>query len=391
MWIAKLVAVGGLVCVTACGGGGGSGGCGGGQATLPSRFVYVTAAHETSPGQDSGGIYAYRFDPASCTLTTVAGSPFATELGGAPVVMSSDAKFLYATYSTLGKANPILVGYRIQADGSVVSVPGSPYATAEPIATLVANPAANFLYVFAWNGALQMYAIDPSTGALTAQAAQSGVVPPLGASLVITPDGKYFYGITSFQGYEYSIDAASGALTALPGSPVQLAIPSFEFINDAATVDPSGKFIYVANEIQTTGFGGSLYGLTIDPQNGSLSTGSPFSPTNGPQQSVAVDPSGKYLLVSTVITSKTGPNCLAVADINPTSGQLNQVPGSPFPGNSNENNCGVLLADASEPYIYESSGPYVQVYSLDLTTGIPTEIAAAGVGEQIVTSLAVTH
>ena len=53
--------------------------------------------------------------------------------------------------------------------------------------------------------------------------------------------------------------------------------------------------------------------------------------------------------------------------------------------------CGVLLADASGPYIYESSGPGVQVYSLDLTTGIPTQVAAAEVGEQLVTSLTVTH
>jgi hypothetical protein len=210
---------------------------------------------------------------------------------------------------------------------------------------------------------------------------------------VFTPNGKYLYEITASESYEYSVDAASGALTALPGSPVQLGFQG-NWEPGPATADPSGKVLYVTNVTQGTGLGGPLYGLTIDPQNGSLSIGTQFVPANygpPPQQSVAVDASGKYLLLSTRITSHTGPNCLAVADIDPTSGQLHDVSGSPFPGNSNGYNCGLLLADASGPYIYESSGPYVQVYSLDLTTGIPTEVASAGVGEQIVTSLAVTH
>jgi DNA-binding beta-propeller fold protein YncE len=351
---------------------------------LSSRFVYVSAAHETSPGLYAGGIYAYRFDPASCTLTTVAGSPFATELSGAPAVMSRDASSLY-TYNFLPGAPTGLFGYRIEADGSLVSVPGSPYATTQPYVYPLADPATDSLYVFFGNGDLQVYAIDPSTGALTAQTAQTGL--PSGGE-VFTPDGKYLYAITSWEGYEYSIDAASGAVTALPGSPVPLSSLDEP---GPATVDPFGRFLYVTNVAQSTGFGGPLYGLTIDPQNGSLSIGTQFSPTNGPQKSVAVDASGKYLIVSTRITSKTGPNCLAVADIDPTSGQPHQVSGSPFPGNSNGFDCGLLLADASGPYIYESSGPYVQVYSLDLTTGIPTEVASAGVGEQLATSLAVTH
>jgi 6-phosphogluconolactonase (cycloisomerase 2 family) len=169
MWIARLSAVGALVCVTTCGGGGGSGGCGGGQTALPSRFVYVTATHQTG-----GGIYAYRFDPASCTLTTVAGSPFATELGGAPVVMSRDASSLY-TYNSLPGGPAGLFGYRIEADGSLVSVPGSPYATTQPYVYPLADPATDSLYAFFPNGDLQVYAIDPSTGALTAQTAQTGL------------------------------------------------------------------------------------------------------------------------------------------------------------------------------------------------------------------------
>jgi len=77
---------------------------------------------------------------------------------------------------------------------------------------------------------------------------------------------------------------------------------------------------------------------------------------------------GKYAIVTTVVTSKTGPNCLAVLGIDPTTGMLSQVPGSPFVGD-----CGVLVADSSEPYIYDGSSG-VTVYLLDETTGIPRPV-----------------
>ena len=112
---------------------------------------------------------------------------------------------------------------------------------------------------------------------------------------------------------------------------------------------------------------------------------------SGPLSSGTFGSSGYTFTETYSVTPDSPTNCLTVADIDPTSGQLHEVPGSPFPGGSNGYHCGLLLADASGPYIYSSSGPYVQVYSLDPTTGIPTEVASAGVGEQIVTSLAVTH
>jgi len=111
----------------------------------------------------------------------------------------------------------------------------------------------------------------------------------------------------------------------------------------------------------------------------------PFSPTAGPQASVAVDASGKYAIVTTVVTSKTGPNCLAVLGIDPTTGMLSQVPGSPFVGD-----CGVLVADSSEPYIYDGSSG-VTVYLLDETTGIPRPVVDSALPGMAVLNLAVTH
>ena len=361
-----------------CGGGGG--GSKPGPPGLPSRFLYASAYQETIPGSGkfTGGIYAYKFDPANGGITVVAGSPFATDTVGAPVAINRDARFLYSiNFATDGS----IAAFSIQVDGSLASVPGAPFATTEPIAMLVIDPAADFLYAIAYSGDLTVYTIDSSTGALTAQSTAG--VAALGSPLVITPDGQRLYQISPSEIFEFSIDPATGALKPLAGSPV--AIQTNTFGPGDAAIDPSGRFIYVTNFTAFTGFGGPMYAWSIDPRTGAVSPIPPFSPTAGPQASVAVDASGKYAVVTTVVTSKTGPNCFAVLGIDPASGILSQVPGSPFGGD-----CGVLVADSSGPYIYDGSSG-VTVYSLDETTGIPQSVTGSALPGMVVSSLAVTH
>jgi 6-phosphogluconolactonase (cycloisomerase 2 family) len=328
----------------------------------------------------SSGIYAYQFDPMSGGISAVAGSPFAPNTAGGPLAMSRNAKFLYSINPTDGS----LAAFSIQADGSLVSLPGAPSAGLSGD-LLRAHPIADFLYATdASIGNVQVYAIDPSTGALTAQPADS--TSYLGYPFVITPDGKHGYTIGAGV-YGYSIDTATGALTALPGSP--FPIQSGAWPGDA-TIDPSGRFMYVTYPGTSSGF--ALSGMTafsIDPQTGAVSQITGYSPTVGPTGSVAVDASGKYAVIVAGVTSKTGPNCLAVASIDATSGTLSSVASSPFP--SFNNNCGPLLADPSGSYIY--SGPdSVAVYALDETTGVPQFVTdAALAGGLAVASLAVTH
>jgi len=377
--VTLIVTSSGLLALTpGCGGGGGGGNPG--PPGLPSRFLYASAYQETSPGSGkfTGGIYAYKFDPASGGITVVAGSPFATDTVGAPVAINRDARFLYSiNFATDGS----IAAFSIQVDGSLASVPGAPFATTEPIAMLVIDPAADFLYAIAYSGDLTVHTIDSSTGALTVQSTAG--VAALGSPLVITPDGQRLYQISPSEIFEFSIDPATGALKPLAGSPV--AIQTNTFGPGDAAIDPSGRFIYVTNFSVFTGFGGPMYAWSIDPQTGAVSPIPPFSPTAGPQASVAVDASGKYAVVTTVVTSKTGPNCFAVLGIDPTSGILSQVQGSPFGGD-----CGVLVADSSGPYIYDGSSG-VTVYSLDETTGIPQSVTGSALPGMVVSSLAVTH
>jgi 6-phosphogluconolactonase (cycloisomerase 2 family) len=369
-----------LVLTPACGGRGGGGSPG--PPGLPGRFLYASAYQETSPGSGkfTGGIYAYRFDPASGAITVVAGSPFANDTVGAPVAVSHDGRFAYSiNYGT----DSSLVAFSIQADGALVAVPGSHFATTEPMENIATSPSREYLYAVAYSGHLKVYSIDTSTGALTEQPADA--VSGLGWPFVITPDGQYLYTIA--QGtdsvFEFSIDGASGALKALADSPVAIAMHNLEPI--AATVDPLGRFIYVTNGEVFTGFGGPMFIASIDPRTGVVSPIAPYSPTAGPQLSAAVDASGKYAVITTVVTTKTGPNCFTVQRIDPASGTLTPVPGSPFGGA-----CGVLIADPSAPYIY-AGGSGLTVYSLDAASGVPRYVASSALPGMVISSLAVTR
>jgi 6-phosphogluconolactonase (cycloisomerase 2 family) len=101
--------------------------------------------------------------------------------------------------------------------------------------------------------------------------------------VVIEPTGHYAY-VSASTGsgvYGYSIDQASGALTALSGSPFPAGTNPL-FIN----IDPSGKFAYTANNSS-----GGISGYAINPQTGVLTaiTGSPF-PTGQQPFVVSISP-----------------------------------------------------------------------------------------------------
>src|SRR5258706_7872210 len=71
----------------------------------------------------------------------------------------------------------------------------------------------------------------------------------------------------------YTIDATTGALTAIPGSPGSpFAAGTHPF---SVAVDPTGKFAYVANDGSN-----NVSGYTIDAATGALTTipGSPLPP-----------------------------------------------------------------------------------------------------------------
>ena len=81
----------------------------------------------------------------------------------------------------------------------------------------------------------------------------------IGLASALAPLRAQFAYVTNFSDSNvsaYTIDPATGALTAIPGSPFSAGADPV-----SVAVDPSGKFVYVANNA----VGNIVSGFTIDP------------------------------------------------------------------------------------------------------------------------------
>src|SRR5262249_20496636 len=148
------------------------------------------------------------------------------------------------------------------------------------------------------------YRLNSGTGALTPTArgkvrARQGPmgIGFLGGSLPVTYTPKFVYVVSSNDdtALRYTIDATIGALTLIAASPLDYPYPG------SVALDPRGKFAYVASE-GTGGPHGALSGYTITPATGALTRipGSPFDGEPGPF-CVAVDPSGRFVYVANTV------------------------------------------------------------------------------------------
>jgi len=300
----------------------------GGMVADPSaRFLYVSDF--TGSAIDGLAINA-----GTGGLSPISGSPFPVGSGNGPSGMAIDSggKFLFLAHANL---NSIFAFTRDMNTGALTPVPGSPFAAGANPFHVVVHPSDNFLYASNYNdpmGSISAYTIDPNTGALREIAGspfptQPGYPGP--GHLAIEPTGKFLYvglgGSVNANHFvaAFSIDS-SGVLTAVPGSPFAAGNGPF-----SVAVDQSGKYLYTANSFDNT-----VSGFDIDAGTGALTpvTGSPFATgaVGGFPFALAKDPSGMFLY-----TANQGSNNISGFSIIQTTGALTLIPGSPFGGVSN--------------------------------------------------------
>jgi 6-phosphogluconolactonase (cycloisomerase 2 family) len=113
------------------------------------------------------------------------------------------------------------------------------------------------------------FTIDGTTGALTPVPGSpftpdlSGTFPII-YSIAVTPSGKYLYalGAENARLYAFAIDATTGALTSIAGSPFNISVGTY---HSGLQVDPSGKFLYFGTQT------GSMGAMNIDETTGAVS------------------------------------------------------------------------------------------------------------------------
>ena len=329
------------------------------------RFAYV--ANAGALDSPVGSISAYTIDPNSGALTAVPGSPFTAVSGTevTSVTMHPTGKFLYAGLYAYNYG--AISAFTIDAtSGTPTAVPGSPFAVGLSAGQLALHPSGNFAYVQQFpqppagsspTGVLLGFAIDAVTGALSSVPGSPFAPGSTSLSLfpiTVDPTGKFGFVPNDADVLAFAIDSSTGSLTLSPGSPFAAVLAI------SVTVDPTGKFAYVVdNSCGTDTPTGLVTAFGIDASTGALSEISSF-PAGACPQSITMHPSGKFAYV----VAQTGIFGYA---INSVTGALAPVSGSPFPGGSTH----ALTVDTSGHFAYTvAPSNAVSAYTIDSTTGI---------------------
>jgi 6-phosphogluconolactonase (cycloisomerase 2 family) len=307
------------------------------------RFLYI-------PNWYSANVSAYLIDGNTGALSAIPGSPFPAGDHPAAVAVDPLGRFVYIANQFSGTISV----YSINATmGGLTPVTGSPFRTYSWPVGMAVGPSGRFLYVANFWGQVSVYAVA-GNGSL---AEIPGSPYPAGVGtfqVAIPPSGKFAYAAAQFSDgvFAYSIDGTTGALTEISGSPFPAGSDPY-FI----AVDPSGRFVYTAN-FYVGMYSGNVSGYTIDAVTGILTAipGSPFPAGYNPG-GIATDLSGRF-----VYTANDGSSTASGYTIDPSSGTLTPIPGSPFATAINPisvttvqtsgNPTSVSLASSLNPSIY---------------------------------------
>jgi 6-phosphogluconolactonase (cycloisomerase 2 family) len=151
---------------------------------------------------------------------------------------------------------------------------------------MAVHTSGSYLYVANQTGdTVDVFAIDPTAGTLTELGGPTPVGPTGSEprSILVHPSGKFAY-VSASTGtaaaiFGFSIDTATGALTALPGSTTLTGAGGL-------ACHPTGQFLYAAT-------GTSVDTFTVDATSGALTSLGSFS--FGAPNAVACDPTGQFV------------------------------------------------------------------------------------------------
>lgn len=272
------------------------------SASLRAEFVYVSCGST---------LLSYALNNKTGALSPLPNLPITGGVG--PMVLAASGKSLYANTGSPS----VISGYRIQPNGSLAPLPGSPFSAAG--GSFGIDPLGRYLYVTggtvlaAGASTVSAYQIG-ATGALTPVPGSpfaSGTYP---ISVTVDPFGRFVY-VANFGSKNISAYRIleNGTLMPVPGSP--FAIQGFGQPITLA-VEPSGRFLYAAN------FGAAnISSYRIGP-NGALAplAGSPTPVGGAFYQAMTLDPVGGFL---EVLEGESG---LVSFHINNTTGILESEP-----------------------------------------------------------------
>ena len=287
---------------------------------------------------------------------------FAAGIGGAG--QATSAHFLVGVQVP----GSLPVATRINPDGTLsaakVNFTGT-IGEQNPMAMAAAiDPSGSFLYEPVQPG-IWVFSINRQTGDLTALSTTPIATTQNFEAIAVDQMGKFVYAYGGGQVFAYSIQPGTGQLLPIAGSPIgagtsgeQFAIP-----RERVAVSQNDKFLYVATKA-------GIMAYTIDPHSGALTliAGSPFGGAAGPALAVVAPATGYLYETISNTTGSVTQTPLSGYSIDPDTGVLTSIPGSPFtPGCSASN----LTSPASGKFLFAAG---CGMYQIDASTGALTHL-----------------
>jgi 6-phosphogluconolactonase (cycloisomerase 2 family) len=237
------------------------------------------------------------------------------------------------------------MAFPIDANTGVLGAPTT-IASPQPPFTQLTLDGTKFLYLaqlFTAQGTGQIsgYTIDQTTGALAAMLSSPFSAPgafSLNTGTVI--DNFLYIGGISFLGAgiaptvnAFSIGSDGSLLSTIAGSPFDAAPPGSIGAGFGPSVVSQSQFLYATEYEGSSGQPGGVSAFSINPSTGVLTpvAGSPFStgPIGSPTHVVSDSARGPFVYVA-LSNPPSFQDLIAAFSVDQTTGALTPLPGSPF-------------------------------------------------------------
>jgi len=299
---------------------------------------------------NGGKVNGYRVNASSGAIKSTGQAP--QTAGAGPTRMASDQGG-YRLYVINGQSKNLSAYFIYRNNGYLHAVPGSPFAIGTIPTGVVVHPSGHYVYVTAGENWVYAFAVKDD-GSLKAVSGSPFSTVDKPETAAIDPKGKYLY-VSNYPGTDspavskvdaFVISPADGSLTPVAGAPyTEPNSPSCANGAWDMAMHPSGKFLILPNMCE------GLVVYKINQATGTLRLvkGSPFGVPYPPYpvvQSVAMDPAGKYVWISTEF-------CESGCSTSTDTWKFNATTGVPTYKESGESGCGLLTrADPSGKFLY---------------------------------------
>jgi 6-phosphogluconolactonase (cycloisomerase 2 family) len=235
------------------------------------KFLLVTTAFADT--SRNGLIFS--LDSGSGALTPT--GTFQANSSPNDLKISPTSNFVYISNSD----EQLITAYSLHADGSLTNVPGSPFPAGRGVSGIGIDPGSHFLYAAnTTDNTISGYTINSTSGALTPIAGSpfglGAIVSPAPRAITTDPSGAFLYIANQGTGNvsAFTITSGTGLLTSISGSPFSAGTAPVFIL-----AEPAGQFIYVGNQGST-----NVSGFSFDSATGKLTaiSGSPFTVGSGP-------------------------------------------------------------------------------------------------------------